>query len=1218
MAVGERRPVTILFTDIVGSTALAERLDPEEFREVVAGAQRRVIQAVTRYEGTIAQLQGDGALAFFGAPIAHEDDPARAVHAALDIQAAITDYARELAGFIDDFAMRAGIHTGEVVTGELGSEQYAEYTAMGDAINLAARLQSAAAPGKVLISETTARLVRQQFELTDPQQITVQGKRAAVTVCEVVRPTAGAHALRGLLVLHSPLVGREVELGVLTAALEGLCQGHGGIVALLGEAGIGKSRLVGEAHAWAREHACQPPRWLEGRALAYGSGLSYWTISQLLRADLGLSDGDPEVRARVALRRRLNALSLGEAGAGDLWPYLAHLLGLPLEGEAAEPFTGLDSETRKHQLLVSTTRYFRAVAEREPLVLVCDDTHWADPSTLDALAELLHLADHVPLLLLLVGRAERKHGFWRLKVQAETEYAHRYTEIVLQPLGERDSRQLVDNLLAAPGLPESLRRLLLERAEGNPFYLEELVASLVEDGTLVQEGEAWRLKGPVEGLRIPDTLQGVLLARFDRLERDVRSTLQMASVIGRSFLYRLLRAVAEAEAELDRHMVLLQRADLVREKAVRPELEYIFKHSLAQEAAYESLLLERRREFHRRVGEALEDLFPDRQEQFYGLLAHHFDLAEQGERAVRYLIAAGDQARMQDSLPEAARFYRRAVERLEAMGDAEGVARTWLKLALVHQADFDFAAAHDAYERAFASDSKNSGAGPGRAIPSQAEHSPDAQFPLPWAIFRQGALLPANGLEPAHAVHALEGTLLRSIFAGIAQVDAELNVVPFAARSWQVLEGGRCYRVHLRPDVRWSDGSPVTADDYVFAWLRNISPGVAWEYPARLLDTVVGARDFRHGQVHDPDLVGVHALDDLTLEVRLESPVAYFPYVLTMAITYPQPRPVVERWGDAWWQPEHIVSNGPFRLTAFNPQHVVLDRNELYFGERAGNVAHYEYFSIPDEAERVARFRSGELDLMTETDAPPDLVAYRRPPQPIHLSISLILHPEPPLDDVRVRRAIALALDRQGLAESLNGRLATGGIVPPGIPGHSPGLALPRDPETARRLLAEAGYPRGRGLPVLRIPVLDPRYWARLAESLQTELGVEVELELADRELVFDRLVTGRPLRFWGWKADMPDPDDHLRNSPLRRVLGGVGWQDVELDEMLERAAHLQDRAGRMALYRAADRRLVQEQVLVVPLRYGATIGPLARPWVRNLAGLADLKDIVIESHESA
>ncbi len=254
-------------------------------------------------------------------------------------------------------------------------------------------------------------------------------------------------------------------------------------------------------------------------------------------------------------------------------------------------------------------------------------------------------------------------------------------------------------------------------------------------------------EGPVEALSIPDTLQGVLLARFDRLERDVRGTLQMASVIGRSFLYRLLQAVAEADAEVDRHLVMLQRADLVREKTVRPELEYIFKHSLAQEAAYESLLLERRREFHRRVGEALERLFPDRPEQLYGLLAHHFDLAEQDERAVRYLIAAGDQARMQDALPEAARFYRRAVERLEAVGDARGVARTWLKLALVYHADFDFAAAHDAYERAFAAGPESSEAAPDKTGTGLAAQLPREEPRPQWAVLRE-----AGGIPLRHSI----------------------------------------------------------------------------------------------------------------------------------------------------------------------------------------------------------------------------------------------------------------------------------------------------------------------------------------------------------------------------------------------------------------------------------------------------------------------------------
>jgi ABC-type oligopeptide transport system substrate-binding subunit/class 3 adenylate cyclase len=1270
---GERKRVTILFTDIAGSTAIAERLDPEEWREVVSGAHRRVSDAVTHYEGTVAQLLGDGVLAFFGAPVAHEDDPARAVRSALDIQAAITAYARELAGYVDDFAMRIGIHTGEVVVGEVGSAEHAEYLAVGDAVNLAARLQSAAAPGKVLLSESTARLVRGSFELASLGEITVKGKAALVAVFEVVRSLAAPARSRGLAVLRSPLVGREAELAVLTGALEGLCQGHGAIVALLGEAGIGKSRLVEEAHAWAEANLCQPPGWLEGRALSYGAALPYWTITQLLKADLGLSDGDPEVRARVALRRRLNAL-FGEAAA-EVHPYLAHLLGLKPEGEGAERLAALDSETLKYQLLVCVRRTFGALAEREPLVLVCEDTHWADPSTLDALGELLSLTDRFPLLLLLVGRAEREHSSWRLKQRAETEYAHRYVEIALRPLGEGDSERLVDNLLsegrgvapppkpvathvfapdatpfgseeppggatplqlpvsASPRLrvPASLHRLLLDRAEGNPFYLEELVASLVEQGVLVREGDAWQLKAPIESLSIPDTVQGVILARIDRLEEDVRGTLQMASVIGRSFLYRLLQAVSDAEPgrgeafpatlersnvetlkpwnvspHLDRHLVILQRADLVREKAVRPELEYIFKHSLAQEAAYHSLLLERRREFHRRAGEALETLFPDRREQLYGLLAYHFDLAEQAERAVHYLIAAGDKARLEDALPEAARFYRRAVERLEAAGDVEGAAHTWLKLALVHQAEFNFAAAHGAYERGFAL---------GQQMPRRIRRSPDEGV-----VLRTSSYAPVGSLDPGRVAWQGESDLVQQLFAGLAEVDAELNVVPHAARSWEVMDAGLCYCVYLRPDVRWTDGSPVTAHDYAYAWLRNLDPRVAAaEFPACLLDDMVGARAYRLGQLRDPEQVGVRALDDLTLEVRLEKPLAYFPYLLAHNITYPLPRRVVERWGEAWWQPGHILSNGAFRLAYFEPHYVVLEHNPLYFGEGTGNLARVEYLAIPDEMERLERFRTGDLGWAIQLLKLPDDLA-SCPQHSLGLDTwYLILSPQPPLDDLRLRRAIAMAMNRQSLAEFLGACPATGGLIPLGMPGHTPGLALPYDPEQARRLLAEAGYPEGNGLPPLRVQYYIPAIGAAVAHSLREALDVEVDLHLI---VPADSLedVGGSQLLLDGWAADLPDPDNFLRHSTVLPILRKAGWQDPELDAMLERAAHTPDRAGRMALYRQADRRLVVEQALLVPLTY-APVKELSQPWVRgaqpNKMGFLSLKDVVVEKHEN-
>ncbi len=319
-------------------------------------------------------------------------------------------------------------------------------------------------------------------------------------------------------------------------------------------------------------------------------------------------------------------------------------------------------------------------------------------------------------------------------------------------------------------------------------------------------------------------------------------------------------------------------------------------------------------------------------------------------------------------------------------------------------------------------------------------------------------------LNPAHVIHVLEGKLLRSIFAGIARVDADLNVVPFAARSWEVLDGGRLYLIHLRPEVCWTDGSQVTAHDYVFAWLRNIHPSVARTYTALLLDEVVGSRLPATADPYPRTRRGTgarrsHARSAPGIAGRL------FPLRAGHGDHLSSTRAVVERWGDDWCLPGHIVSNGAFRLTRFHQEHVVLERNELYFGERAGNVAHYEYFGIPDVGERVERFRSGELDL-TEAAASPDLAEAAAPPDlapllrlvPIHILVCLILIPEPPLDDVRVRRAIALALDRQGLAA--NERLATGGIVPPGIPGHSPGLALPPRPGDGAPAACRGRLPR--------------------------------------------------------------------------------------------------------------------------------------------------------------
>lgn len=702
---GQRKPVTILFTDIVGSTAIAEKLDPEEWKEVVQGAHKLVSDAVYRYEGTIAQLLGDGVLAFFGAPLTHEDDPERAARAALDIQDNIAEYRSELSGFVDDFQMRVGINTGEVVIGEVGSEEHAEYLAVGDAVNVAARLEGASEPGQILVSEAIARHIEAGFTLRDLGEVLVKGKTAALAVFELVEVKAEPSSGRGIEGLHSPLIGRDSELERLSSALASLQQGLGQIVVILGEAGIGKTRLVQEtmqqevpAELGETSAPALSLRWLEGRSLSYGSALSFWPITQLILADLGLSNGDAEPKIKAALRRRVHDL-LG-ADSDEFLPFLFHILGLKQDKATQEMFQALDGETVKHQIKKSVRYYFTRMAERKPTVLVFEDTHWADPSSLGILEDLFSATDQCSLMPLILMRVDRDHGSWKAKLKAETDYGHRYTDIHLKRLSKNDSDQLVDHLLEVADLPDDVRRLMMDRSEGNPFYLEEIIRNLIDQGVLLHEDNTWRATQEITRVIIPDTLHGVLLARIDRLGEDVRGTLQLAAVIGKSFLYRILESITEAERELDAHLAQLQRVDLVREKTRRPELEYIFKHSLTQEAAYGSLLVERRREFHLKVGETIERLFPERAEDLLGLLAHHFLRAEELEKAADYLLRAYKKAVLEGSLQEAMDHAHQALNVFERLEDPLKIGRAKARIGYLHWGLGDRQASLDMYEEA--------------------------------------------------------------------------------------------------------------------------------------------------------------------------------------------------------------------------------------------------------------------------------------------------------------------------------------------------------------------------------------------------------------------------------------------------------------------------------------------------------------------------------------
>jgi class 3 adenylate cyclase len=551
----ERKFVSVLFVDIVGSTALAEAMDPEDWRVIVAGAHQRVAEAVRRYDGTVAQFLGDGVLAFFGAPIAHEDDAERAIRAALAIQDSIRVYASELQrrGVASGFQVRVGLNSGLVVVGKLGDRQHAEYLAVGDTVNLAARLQSAAAPGAILVSESTSRQAGPVFEFEDLGKMSFKGKTAPMQVYRVSGERRGAARVRGVPGVVSPLVGRQAELAGLAKVSKSLQDGHGSVVSIIGEAGIGKSRLVAE---WRRSAEGGPRsgaqiRWAEARCLSYGSAIPHQMIVALLRALIGVPEEAGEGAVSEALRRNLvEALGDERGEVDEVYAFLAHLLGLRLDENLAARVRYLDGRALLAQYVSAGKRLLAGLAGRAPTVILCDDVHWADPSSVDLTAELLTVAAQASLVFVLMSRPDPAAAGWRLITRALSLPGIASVELHLEPLSGTDSARLVSNLLNVETLPQSLRTLVLARTEGNPFFVEEVLHMLMEQGALarVEDGSAvwrWALTREVQEIEIPETLQGVLAARIDRLTEDAKHVLQVASVIGRRFDMPILEKVWE-------------------------------------------------------------------------------------------------------------------------------------------------------------------------------------------------------------------------------------------------------------------------------------------------------------------------------------------------------------------------------------------------------------------------------------------------------------------------------------------------------------------------------------------------------------------------------------------------------------------------------------------------------------------------------------------------
>jgi len=655
---GERKPVTVVFCDIAGSTALAHRLGAEAMHTLLDRFFHLALAEVHRYEGTINQFLGDGFMALFGAPLAHEDHARRALLAALGLRERLAVQAVG-DGLLREVNVRMGVHSGSVVVGTIGDNLRMDYTAVGDTTNLAARLQQQAEPGAIRVSAATRRAAASRFAFKSLGLQTLKGVAEPVEAFELL-PAGAADANRSEAhaPIGSPLVGRNAELAVLLGSIDALCQGRGSVVVATGEPGAGKSRLVLEARSKADGRSLL---WLEGRALSFGRSLSYWPFAEVLKHCFGIEETDTEAQALRKLEHTVDTLF--DARAEEIVPYVATVLALETGERYRERLEYLDAQALGRQVFLSLYRLFERLAEREPVLLVMEDWHWFDRSSVALCEHLLGLASAKPLAFWFVSRADAQEPLARIRAAAGRHATLPLEEIALAPLSAGESEELITNLLGdRVKLPEALRSAILRKTEGNPFFIEEVVRSLVADGTLVRDPREveWQLTKPIDALVLPDTVQGVILARIDRLEEGVKNVLKLASVIGRSFLLRILEAISATSDAVETGLTRLEAAELVRLRMSTPELEYVFKHALVQEAAYGSLLVERRRAIHRRVAAAIERLFAERAEEFTSMLAFHYVLAEDWPKAHDYLLKAGDQSGRMAADAEALEHYRRA------------------------------------------------------------------------------------------------------------------------------------------------------------------------------------------------------------------------------------------------------------------------------------------------------------------------------------------------------------------------------------------------------------------------------------------------------------------------------------------------------------------------------------------------------------------------------
>ncbi len=654
---GERKQVSVMFCDMVGFTALVERLGPEAAYTIMDQIYEILIGNVHDYEGTVNDMTGDGIMALFGAPIALEGAPQRALRSALSIHREIADFNARQKG-ITPIKMRIGIHTGPVVVGTLGNDLRVEFKAVGNTVNLASRMEQFAEPGTTYVTERTFKLTEGLFRFAALGERRIKGKEATVPIYKVLSAREDVHRPRlgSERMIYSELVGRENELDRLELQVMKAINGEGSIVNIIGEAGIGKSRLVAELKG---REMMKRVILLEGRATSIGRNLSYHPIIDLLKLWAGI--GEDESRATAFRKLETAVWNVHPEEADEILPFVATLMGMELSGRHADRVKGIEGEPLEKLILKNIRDLVIKAASLGPLVIALEDLHWADTSSIELMGTLFLLVETQPILFINIFRPDQKMTGERIKETIKERLPNYCVDIVLEPLNDRVSNALIENMMKTRGLPHTVIDKIIKRADGNPFFIEEVVRSFIDEGALIAKNGAFEVSEKIETMIIPQTINDVLMARIDRLEEKTRDLLKVAAVIGRSFFHSILVEVAKTINQLDSRLAYLKEAQFIRELEKMKELGYLFTHALVQETAYESILLTKRKALHLEVAESIEKVFKQRLHEFYGMLSYHCSNGEDLDKAEEYLIKAGEEALKVSASSEALHYYQEAL-----------------------------------------------------------------------------------------------------------------------------------------------------------------------------------------------------------------------------------------------------------------------------------------------------------------------------------------------------------------------------------------------------------------------------------------------------------------------------------------------------------------------------------------------------------------------------